>query len=151
MLNVPAGGYWVETTRYDAGSNGYYWSAAIRASSTSGAWSMYFDSDDLRMGSSYRELGFSIRSIYSAQIFSLAGGYWGNTTNGWTTSHGVYWSTIFASLNDAWYLILFSTYIGITPEESRYVGHSIRFHSISSSPALRPLCVTLRASKVCLI
>ena len=93
---------------------------------------------------------FFIRSIYSDQIFSLAGGWWNGTGFDNAGSYGNYWSTAYldSSLALNLYFDSFSLYMN---SYSRRFGFSIRLHNISSSPVREPLCVTLRASKVCLI
>ena len=57
-----AGGRW-DSELNGAGSNGYYWSQSLYASSPSHAWCLGFDSGDCRMSSSNRGNGFAVRPV----------------------------------------------------------------------------------------
>ena len=60
---LPAAGYRYETNLYNAGSYGYYWSSSLNAVSPDRAWSVYFNSDDVRRNYLYRCLGQSVRPV----------------------------------------------------------------------------------------
>ena len=60
----------MDKTTYDyIGIVGYYWFATTITSDPSGSWSIGFDSFSVGKYSNNRYFGFSIRLIYSDQIF----------------------------------------------------------------------------------
>ena len=85
-----------------------------------------------------RKVRFSIRLV----IFP-AGGYWNSTTHSAARSRGDYWSTVWYSSSNAWYLYFNSSEVYWYYDYRRY-GRSIRF----SIPALKPLCDTLAHSNI---
>ena len=56
---LPAGGYYRDTTRHDAGSYGSYWSTTR----PSGIWVLSFNSSYIRIGLTDGYLGLSIRAV----------------------------------------------------------------------------------------
>ena len=65
-LFLPAAGYRWYAELDDAGDYGYYWSSSLYTVSPSCAWSLYFDSDDYYVYSSYRHSGRSVRAVRSS-------------------------------------------------------------------------------------
>ena len=80
---------------------GYYWFATTITSDPFDSWSIGFDSFSVGKYSNNRYFGFSIRLIYSDQIFQ-AGGNSGTTEIG---VNGVYWSTTQEDLTFSYRLI----------------------------------------------
>ena len=68
VLFLPAAGYrWSDRTYY-VGSDGYYWSSSLDEGGPYGAWSLYFNSDDVGWYDGYnRGGGFSVRPVRSAR------------------------------------------------------------------------------------
>ena len=66
-LFLPAAGYRNGSSLYGAGSYDNYWSSSLYAGSPSGAWYLYFDSDDCSMYNHYRIYGQSVRPVCSSR------------------------------------------------------------------------------------
>lgn len=60
---LPAAGCRSETNLADAGSYGYYWSSSLYTSFPTGAWSLYFYSDDAGTSEYFRYYGFPVRPV----------------------------------------------------------------------------------------
>ena len=60
---LPAAGYRIGTSLYDAGSHGYYRSSSLLTDYPVGAWTFYFYSVRQRMDHSDRSLGYSVRAV----------------------------------------------------------------------------------------
>ena len=60
---LPAAGYRNESSFYDAGSLGMYWSSSLDTDSPGRAWSVYFYSSGVYRGSALREAGRSVRPV----------------------------------------------------------------------------------------
>ena len=63
MLFVPAAGDFNGSTCYDAGSNCGLWSSSLYSVRPYGAWSLYFSSGDIGLGSGHRYIGVSVRCV----------------------------------------------------------------------------------------
>ena len=60
---LPAAGLRNGTELSNRGSSGYYWSGSLNEGYQSNAFSLYFDSSDRFVGSSYRESGRTVRPV----------------------------------------------------------------------------------------
>ena len=60
---LPAAGYRYDSSIYNAGSNGYYWSSSLYTGSPSYAWDVSFSSDGVYRGRDNRSYGFSVRPV----------------------------------------------------------------------------------------
>ncbi len=60
---LPAVGYRYESSLYDAGSSGYYWSSTPRKSDSSYSYVLLFYSSSHRRGNYYRYYGQSVRPV----------------------------------------------------------------------------------------
>ena len=60
---LPAAGGRGGTSRYNAGSDGYYWSSSLDAGNPYGAWYVYFDSDNVHRYRGDRCSGLSVRPV----------------------------------------------------------------------------------------
>ena len=60
---LPAAGYRYDSSLYSAGSYGYYWSSSLDAGDPDYAYYLYFSSDHVAWGSSYRYIGFTVRPV----------------------------------------------------------------------------------------
>ena len=65
-LFLPAAGYRNYGSLNYAGGGGYYWSSSLSAGSPYDAWGLYFNSDNARMYSYYRDYGRPVRPVRSA-------------------------------------------------------------------------------------
>ena len=65
-LFLPAAGFRIDGSLYDAGSHGYYWSSSLYTDYPGYAWNIYFDSDECYMGSDKRYYGRSVRAVLPA-------------------------------------------------------------------------------------
>ena len=66
-LFLPAAGYRFDSSLYDAGSDGYYWSSSLYTGTPYGAWYFNFYSDNCYVGSDGRYYGRSVRAVRSAR------------------------------------------------------------------------------------
>ena len=66
-LFLPAAGCRDDSSLYNAGSYGVYWSSSLNTGSPSSAWSFDFNSDDCGMSNYYRYCGQSVRPVRSLQ------------------------------------------------------------------------------------
>ena len=66
-LFLPAAGYRYESSHYNAGSRGYYWSSSLRTYYPDGACYCYFYSGNYGMSNDYRSIGFTVRPVRSAR------------------------------------------------------------------------------------
>ncbi len=64
---LPAAGYRLDTSLYDAGSYGYYWSSSLFSDNLSNAYGLYFSGGNRGTSSYYRYYGLSVRSVCSPQ------------------------------------------------------------------------------------
>ena len=60
---LPAAGCRLESSLYNAGSPGYYWSSTPYGSYSDHAYGLYFDGGSRYMGNTYRNYGFSVRPV----------------------------------------------------------------------------------------
>lgn len=60
---LPAAGYRLGSSLYDAGSDGYYWSSTSYESDSGNADALYFDSSSHDVGSIRRYGGLSVRPV----------------------------------------------------------------------------------------
>ena len=60
---LPAAGYRDDSSLYNAGSYGIYWSSSLNSDNPSSAWSVLFYSDGVDRGNYYRLYGFSVRPV----------------------------------------------------------------------------------------
>ena len=60
---LPAAGYRLSSSLFDAGTYGYYWSASLDESYPIIAWYVYFYSSDIDRNGSYRGFGRSVRPV----------------------------------------------------------------------------------------
>jgi hypothetical protein len=60
---VPAAGYMIEGTLFNAGSGGYYWGTSLSPDSSRSAYRVLFDSDNVWWGYDYRSGGHSVRPV----------------------------------------------------------------------------------------
>ena len=60
---LPAAGYCDDTSLYDEGSYGSYWSSSLNESTPNLAWGVYFDSSGANRYCSYRYFGQSVRAV----------------------------------------------------------------------------------------
>ena len=60
---LPAAGYRSDSSLYDAGSYGYYWSSSLDADSPYDAYELYFDSDNVYWYDDNRSFGQSVRPV----------------------------------------------------------------------------------------
>ena len=65
-LFLPAAGYRYNSSLYDAGSDGHYWSSSLNTDVQDCAWPFYFYSDGYYMGYYSRNGGRSVRPVRSA-------------------------------------------------------------------------------------
>ena len=65
-LFLPAAGYRYDSSLYNAGRFGYYWSSSLYTDDPGDAWRLYFDLVDYRMNGNYRYFGRSVRAVRSA-------------------------------------------------------------------------------------
>ena len=66
-LFLPAAGYRFNSSLYDAGSYGYYWSSSLITEGPDYAWDLYFDSGNYGVSDDYRYYGQSVRPVRSAE------------------------------------------------------------------------------------
>ena len=66
-LFLPAAGYRYNSSLYDAGSGGYYWSSSLYTDYPHYAWRFYFCSDGYDMLDGYRYCGRSVRGVRSSR------------------------------------------------------------------------------------
>ena len=66
-LFLPAAGYRYNSSLYDAGSYGYYWSSSLYAVDPSNAWYFYFYSVVYSMYECNRLYGFTVRPVCSSR------------------------------------------------------------------------------------
>ena len=66
-LFLPAAGCRSNSSLYNAGSYGYYWSSSLYTGDPVSAWYFYFDSDYYYMNGSYRYYGLSVRPVCSSR------------------------------------------------------------------------------------
>lgn len=64
---LPAAGYRRDSSLYDAGSYGYFWSSSLDSSAHPFAWDLYFDSGNCSMGNGSRYDGQSVRAVCQSQ------------------------------------------------------------------------------------
>ena len=64
-LFLPAAGFRIDGSLYDAGSYGGYWSSSLNAGTPDGAWVLYFYSGSYYMSNGYRIYGLSVRPVCS--------------------------------------------------------------------------------------
>ena len=60
---LPAAGYRYDSSRYYAGSSGYYWSSSLYTDNPNRAWDVYFSSDSVYRNYNFRSYGFSVRPV----------------------------------------------------------------------------------------
>ena len=60
---LPAAGYWIGSSPYDAGSRGFYWSSSLTTSYLDSAWGVYFFSGYVDRSNSLRYIGRSVRPV----------------------------------------------------------------------------------------
>ena len=60
---LPAAGYRLDTSLYNVGSYGYYWSSSLRTGNPGGAWDGYFSSDNVYRFYDNRDRGLSVRPV----------------------------------------------------------------------------------------
>jgi hypothetical protein len=60
---LPAAGYRDDSSLYDAGSRGYYWSSSLNTDRPYDAWGVYFNSDYVDRSGNSRYSGFSVRPV----------------------------------------------------------------------------------------
>ena len=60
---LPAAGGRSDTSLYDAGSDGYYWSRSLSTSDSNSAYYLYFYSSDIYTSYNYRYYGLSVRPV----------------------------------------------------------------------------------------
>ena len=60
---LPAAGFRTGSSRYGAGSGGYYWSSSLSAGNPNDAWLVLFISGGVNGSSGYRCYGFSVRPV----------------------------------------------------------------------------------------
>lgn len=122
LSNIPAGGFWRDTSHNNVGSWAYYWSTMLNSSSY--AWYIRFDSSVVKWDDYDQMRGFSIRSTYSDQIFTPAGGECSDTHER-TGSFGYYWSNIYSDLYFSDHIFFGSNNLDLS-FAFRYLGYSIR-------------------------
>lgn len=60
---LPAAGYRYDSSLYDAGSDGYYWSSSLYTNSPYFVWGVGFHSSDVSRGDHWRYNGFPVRPV----------------------------------------------------------------------------------------
>ena len=68
---LPAAGYRLDSSLYDAGSNGYCWSSSIYTYGTSFAYYLYFYSSNVGRNGQYRRYGLSVRPVYGLPVVTM--------------------------------------------------------------------------------
>ena len=62
-LFMPAAGYRYDSSLYDAGSWGYYWSRTLPSSGPGNAYDVIFNSKDVYWGNGTRDCGLTVRAV----------------------------------------------------------------------------------------
>jgi len=62
-LFIPASGYYDMQSPYETGQYGAVWTAINNSDKPNNAYHLYFNSDDIKIGSSDRYIGFAVRGI----------------------------------------------------------------------------------------
>lgn len=65
---LPSAGYMEGANLYEDGSHGNYWASSIYTRNPNEAFNVYFYPDDMGMGTSSRDFGFSIRPVYGKLV-----------------------------------------------------------------------------------
>ena len=60
---LPAAGYCNGSDLYGVGDEGYYWSSSLGTDGPCGAWSLYFNNEEVDMYGNYRYYGYSVRPV----------------------------------------------------------------------------------------
>ena len=60
---LPAAGYRYDSSLYNAGSNGYYWSASLYEGDPNSAWGLYFNSGNYFTSGNFRYYGHTVRAV----------------------------------------------------------------------------------------